>query len=166
MLKGLLLLILMVATCAGALTQTLEKTPAYFYDLYGKTTSEKTVSSYGFVYTKVGQVEVKGQFSVRNYQSEKMRVTVIYALPDLKAVAIQYSLSQDWTKEQIGAALEAYGSAWAEIKEDTLRFYISRDGTKAIPVFNMLHINSSGIEAEIIKAHAAHEAERKKVPKF
>jgi len=78
MIKCLSLFLLAVAVSNGAIEPTLGKTPAYFYDLYGKPSSEKTASSYEFVFTKVGQVEVKGRFSVRDYKSQNMRVKVIF----------------------------------------------------------------------------------------
>lgn len=166
MIRGFFLLLLTVAASNGAIEPTLEKTPAYFYDLYGKPMSEKTVSSHGFVFTKVGVVRVKGQFSIRDYKSQHMRVTVIFALPELKAVSVCYTLNQEWTNEQARAAMSAYGGEWSTLKTEALRFFTAQDATKAILVFNMLHINSAGIEAEIAKAHAEHQAERNKVPKF
>jgi len=62
--------------------------------------------------------------------------------------------------------MTAYGREWSGIKTESLRFFTAQDGTKAIVVLNMLHINSLGIEVEIAKAHAEHQAERNTVPRF
>jgi len=159
--RHLLLFLFVPALTLAAITPTLEKRPDYFYDFYGKAVSEKVVDTYGFVDSKAGEVAVKGRFMVREYRTEGMHVTVVYVLPELKAAAVQFDPGREWTAEQISAVLAGYGSAWDEGSTDMFRFYLSKEGAKAITVFNHLQINSAGVEAELAKIRPTVTAERK-----
>ncbi len=90
-----------------------ERTPAYFVDRYGPARSSRNVSQYGFVNPETGTLTVKGEFSVREFRADGLRVRAVFFVPSLKLaeVTLQMERSQ-WTDEQVTAALSAYGPEW------------------------------------------------------
>lgn len=166
--RFLLLFIALLASPAGLnASETLGKTPAYFYDLYGAPRRDRNVSTAVFnhpVYPSAGPI--KGPFQVRNYDQGKLRIQVTYALPGLQAIHVQYSMTTTWTAEQLSAALAAYGTEWKMVKGGGFPSYESAAGTTAYHMASMVMIYSPALMEQLAAATAAKDTQRKAVPKF
>jgi len=155
------------AHAAERLPSIADRTPAYFTDRYGyaKTTRDVQVSS--FVDSTKGTIRITGKFSLREYQSDKLRITATFFLPSLKPASVTLQLPHSWTQEQIDAGLAAYGANWKQTKANiAVKEWMLPDGTKAISILNSLVIHSPEVSELIQKALSEKETKRKAVPKF
>lgn len=167
-------LLLFVAVPLSATAQTsagnesfTERTPAYFVDHYGRSTSSKNVSKYIFLQPGRGNVDIKGQFSVREFRRDALGVEAFFNLPSLKLAAVKLHLPHVWTLEQISAALAAYGTGWKEVK--TIPFtkvWTTPDGLRAIYLLNTLEIQTPAIVTEVELTLKDADAKGKAIPKF
>ncbi len=145
-----------------------ERTPAYFVDRYGPARSSRNVSQYGFVNPETGTLTVKGEFSVREFRADGLRVRAVFFVPSLKLaeVTLQMERSQ-WTDEQVTAALSAYGPEWRLTGRNVgQRRWSTPDGARAILLLTSLHIQSPRTVATIEQVRQERETQRKAVPKF
>lgn len=95
------------------LASDLGKTESYFHGLYGYPKSENSVSNFTFMVPRhPSTVRVDHNFTIQNFENGRLKVKVLYSEADRRAVWVQYRLPSRWTKEQIEAALEAYGTNW------------------------------------------------------
>lgn len=160
----LLFAFLPVVAHAGVLD---DKTPAYFVDRYGTQKSSKNVSSVPYIHVKRGGVQVKGQFSNREFRKDDLIVHAVFFLPSLQLASVRLQLKQKWTREQVEAALEAYGGSWQPVSQNGIvDSWIAPDGSLAINMLTWVEIQSKTIVAEVAKNLAAEDAKRKAVPKF
>lgn len=144
-----------------------DKTPGYFVDRYGSAKSSNVESAHNFVHQKRGSVKVKGQFSTKEFKKGDLRVYAVFYLPSLRLAAVRLQLDRAWTKEQIEAALAAYGGEWAPISRNGIvNSWVAPDGTLAISMLTWLEIQSKTIVEEVEKSLAADVAKRKAIPKF
>ena len=158
------LALLPVAVLAGVLD---DKTPAYFVDRYGTQKSSKNVSSVPYIHVKRGGVQVKGQFSTREFRKGDLIVHAVFFLPSLQLASIRFQLKQKWTREQVEAALEAYGGSWQPVSQNGIvDSWIAPDGSLAINMLTWVEIQSKTIVAEVAKNLTAEDAKRKAIPKF
>lgn len=164
---GLFLLSLLGCTlrAAGPLD---DKGPPYFVDRYGPAKSSDTVSTQGFLSGGRGMVSLKGQFSVRTFRKDKLRVEAVFLSPSLKLAAVNLRMGQFWTDEQIQAALKAYGGEWKPVKlaNGVVKQWVAPDGSNAIYLLSSLHIQSKEIVDAVESELADQDAKRKDVPKF
>lgn len=158
------LALLPVAVLAGVLD---DKTPAYFVDRYGIQKSAKNVPSISYLQVKRGTVAVKGQFSAREFRKGDLTVHAVFFVPSLQLASVRLQLKQKWTREQVEAALEAYGGSWQPVSQNGIvDSWIAPDGSLAINMLTWVEIQSKTIVAEVAKNLAAEDAKRKAVPKF
>ena len=114
---------------------------------------------------------------VQQYESDKLKATVIYPDATSGAIWIKYTLPNPWTSEQISAALKVYGTDWKIVEQNLGVTFIMREQAPVV------HLSSTGILAHktmvnelVIYAPQLHadlrneiaEADRQKkaVPKF
>ena len=145
-----------------------ERTPAYFVDRYGPARSSRNVSQHAFMNPQTSSLTVKGEYTVREYRTNGLRVRAVFHVPSLKLAEVTLRLeSNTWTDEQVAAALTAYGSDW-RLTGGNLgqRRWSSPDGARAILLLTSLHIQSPETIAAIEKVRQEREAQRKAVPKF
>ena len=160
----LCLILIPIAAFAGALD---DKSPAYFVQRYGAPKSVKNVASISVHHPKRGSVEVKGQFSVRQFQSDDLTVRVVFYLPSLQTASVRLQLPRKWSEEQVRAALTAYGGSWEPVR--TAGFvdsWIAPDGTVATNMLTWVDIQSKAIVDEAAKTLSNIDAKKKAVPKF
>lgn len=166
------ILILFLPFCAraqapGGNEPFTERTPAYFVDHYGRSTSSRNVSKYIFLQPGRGNVDIKGQFSIREFKSGDLRVEAFFNLPSLKLAAVKLSLSHVWTPEQITAALAAYGAGWTEVKTIPFtKIWMTPDGLRATYLLTTLEIQSPAVVREVEQTLKDNDAKGKAVPKF
>lgn len=159
-----LCVVLPVFASAGPLD---DKTPGYYTDRYGPAKSSSTASVHGFINSKYGSVDVKGQFSVRKFRKDDLTVEPVYFLPSLELAGVRLRLPRAWTKEQIEAALAAYGGEWQPAKGNGVsNTWIAPDGSVAIQQIASLEIQSKKIVDLIERTLAEEQAKKKAVPKF
>ncbi len=143
------------------------KTPATFADRYGIPKSAKNVSSISALHVKRGNVSVTGQFSIREYRDGDLTVTVTYFIPSLQAASVRLQLKRQWTREQVEAALAAYGGSWQTVtRNGIVDSWIAPDGSLAINLLTWVEIQSKTIVEAVARNFAAEDAKRKAVPKF
>lgn len=142
------------------------KPPAYFVDLYGPAKSAKTVSSHPFVHVGRGAITVKGQFSQREFRKDGLWVQSVFFLPTLQLAAVRLQMNQQWTEQQIEAALAAYGGEWKLIKRGIVTYWVAPDGSLAISMLTWLDIQSKVIVDQTAKTLADDDAKLKVVPNF
>jgi hypothetical protein len=144
-----------------------ERTPAYFVDRYGTARSVRSVSHFAFLSPGVGALAVKGEFSVRDYHAENLRVRAVFHVPSLKLAEVTLQVGRTWTDEQLKAALAAYGADW---RPDGRNFgqqrWTTPDGARAILLLTTLYIQAPGTVSAVEKVRLEAEAKRKAVPKF
>lgn len=145
-----------------------ERTPAYFVDRYGPARSARNVSQHAFVDPQTGSLTVKGEFSVREFRTDGLRVRAVFHVPSLKLAEVTLRLaSNTWTDEQVEAALSAYGPEWRLTGRNVgQRRWSTPDGARAILLLTSLHIQSPRTVAAIEQARQERETQRKAVPKF
>ncbi|MDI1250327.1 MAG: hypothetical protein PSV13_15800 [Lacunisphaera sp.] len=144
-----------------------DKSPGYFVDRYGPAKSAQVVSKESFVHTERGAVVVKGQFSVREFRKDKLIVHAVFFEPSLQLAAVRLQMNNQWTAEQIEAALTAYGGEWKPVKQGLgIQFWVAPDGSKAISMLTWLDFQSKAVVDLILKSLAEDDAKRKAVPKF
>jgi hypothetical protein len=69
------------------------------------------VANYAFsLPAHVGVSHLTRPFVVQRFESDKLKVTVIYSETPSRAIRVNYTLSIPWTQEQINATLKANGS--------------------------------------------------------
>ncbi len=153
---------------AAAIAGILEdKSPAYFVDRYGVQKSSKNVSSVPYIHVKRGGVQVKGQFSTREFHKGDLTVHAVFFLPSLQPASVRLQLKQKWTREQVEAALVAYGGSWTPVTQNGIvDFWTAPDGSLAINMLTWVEIQSKTIVDEVAKNLADKDAKRKAVPKF
>jgi hypothetical protein len=145
-----------------------ERTPAYFVDQYGLAKSSRTVSQHAFFSPEGSVISVKGEFSVREFRAEGLRVRTVFHLPSLKLAEVMLRLERvTWTDEQVEAALTAYGREW-KLSEKNVgkRIWTAPDGARAILLLTSLHIQPAHAVEFVEKARQEWDAKRKAVPKF
>lgn len=144
-----------------------DRTPAYFTDRYGYAKTTRDVQVTSFVDSTKGTIRIAGKFSLREYQSDDLRITATFFLPSLKLASVTLQLPHSWTQEQIDAGLAAYGANWKQTKANiAVKEWMLPDGTKAISILNSLVIHSPEVSELIQKALSEKETKRKAVPKF
>lgn len=145
-----------------------DKTPAYFVDRYGPAKSSKVQSTASFTSPSRGAVTVKGQFSVREFRDGDLRVTAVFFYPSLKPAAVRLQLNRAWTKEQVEAALAAYGGSWqpASSGNPMIKAWVAPDETLAFAILTWVDFQSKEIVALVEKFLAESDAKRKAVPKL
>lgn len=145
-----------------------ERTPAYFVDRYGPARSSRNVSQYGFVNPETGTLTVKGEFSVREFRADGLRVRAVFHVPSLKLAEVTLQMERGtWTDERVSAALAAYRPDWSLTGRNLgQRQWTAPDGARALLLLTSLHIQSSGTVAAVEKARQERDAQRKAVPKF
>lgn len=143
------------------------KAPPYFVDRYGPAKSSEVRDKASFVLLGKGSVTLKGQYSVRAYRQDKLRIDAVFLLPSLELASVRLTMNQPWTEEQITAALQAYGGAWKPLPASIgIVAWEAPDGARAISMLNSLIIQSKATEDALTKEYADLEAKRKAVPKF
>lgn len=145
-----------------------ERTPAYFVDRYGPAHSARKVSQHAFVNPQTGSLPVKGEFSVREFRTDGLRVRAVFHVPSLKLAEVTLQMAgRTWTDEQVLAALKAYGHEW-KLTGGNLgqRRWTTPDGARAILLLTSLHIQPSKTVAAIEQVRQERDAQRKAVPKF
>lgn len=166
---ALALFAVVTVPAVAQITGTLGKSTAYFYDRYGSPIRTREVSEASFITPEVqGAKAISGPFSIRTYRADKLTIEVHYLLPKLEAVCVRYSMPHSWTREQVNAALKAYGDKWTMIPQNVNIFplYTADNGTSAYHMTSMLFVQSAGLRAAFKSSAAAAEAERREVPKF
>jgi hypothetical protein len=143
-----------------------DRTPAYFVDHYGRSTSSKNVSKYIFLQPGRGNVDIKGQFSIREFKRGDLRVEAYFTLPALKLAAVKLSLPHIWTLDQISAALTAYGTGWKRVDKPGTEVWTTPDGLRAIFLLSSLEIQSPAIVQDVEQTSKDNDAKRKAIPKF
>lgn len=144
-----------------------DKTPGYYTDRYGPAKSSSTESVRSFINSKYGSVGVKGQFSVRKFRKGDLTVEPVYFLPALELAGVRLRLPRAWTKEQIEAALAAYGDEWQPAKgAGASNTWIAPDGSVAIQLIASLEIQSKKIVDLIERTLAEEQAKKKVIPRF
>lgn len=144
-----------------------DKSPAYFVDRYGPAKESRTASKANFFHPASGTETVERQFSVRSFRNDTLRVEATFFLPSLKAAEVRLSLPQQWTQEQIDAALGAYGNAWnVESRSLGINVWRAPDGSRAVLILNSLHFQSLALVDLIEASRASRVAKKKAVPKF
>ncbi len=153
-----------LAAFAGALD---DKSPAYFVQRYGAPKSVKNVASISVHHPKRGGVEVKGQFSVREFRSDDLTVRVVFYLPSLQPASVRLQLRHKWTQEQVEAALAAYGGSWEPVRiGGFIESWVAPDGAVATNMLTFVDIQSKTIVDEAAKTLSSIDAKKKAVPKF
>jgi len=155
-----------LAQTSGGNEPFTERTPAYFVDHYGRSTSSKNVSKYIFLQPGRGNVDIKGQFSVREFKSGDLRVEAFFTLPSLKLAAVKLHLPHIWTLEQISAALAANGTGWKRVDKPGTEVWTTPDGLRAIYLLTTLEIQTPAIVLDVELTLKDADAKRKAVPKF
>jgi len=163
--SGIVLLLLLIAV--GHAAPFDDKSPAYFVDRYGPAKSSRVESKAGFTHTKYGSFGIKGPFSVREYRKDDLKVRAVFFYPSLRLAAVRLQFDHQWTREQIDAALAAYGGEWETIDRGPFSIrWQAPDGTEAISMLTWLDFQSKTVKDAVGKAAEEHEAKRKEVPKF
>lgn len=163
----LLLPVRLFAQPAPPIQAFTERTPAYFTDRYGFAKSSKTFPKYVFLHPGRGNVEISGQFSVKEFRSGDLRVESIFHLPSLKLAAVKLHLPRQWTREQNETALAAYGAEWKPVSGNpALKLWITPNGVRAISILNSLEIQSAAVIQATERALQDADAKRKAIPKF
>lgn len=165
---------------ASAAGQSLGKSTAYFYDRYGSQISSKTVYDHALTMPFTPSiVKLDRPHILRRYKRGKLTVETLYNDPALTATWARFTLTHDWTDEQLSAALASYGSNWkllagenlAEVVGGIVGFrgvYRSEEGVYAyhVPIGNQLMLYSPDVIARY-KAYAAEQERAKaQVPRF
>ena len=144
-----------------------ERTPAYFVDRYGQARSARNVSQYAFLSTTIGTQIVKGEFSLREYRAQDLRVRTVFHVPSLKLAEVTLHMGRTWTEEQIKAALAAYGTDWRpDGRNIGQQRWTTPEGARAVLLLTGLYIQPPATVEAVEKARLEAEAKRKAVPKF
>jgi hypothetical protein len=145
-----------------------ERTPAYFVDRYGPAQSTRKVSQHAFLNPQTGTLPVKGEFSVRQFGTDGLRVRAVFHVPSLKLAEVTLQMERgQWTDAQLTAALSAYGAEWQLTGRNLgQRHWTAPDGARAILLLTSLHIQPHKTVAAIEQARQQRDTQRKAVPKF
>ena len=127
MYKSLLLIVLTIFQSVWArepVPNTLNKEPEYFVKLYGEPITSKIVDEKEFrLFTETPCVmNIKGPFGLQTYGKGNLQIEVTYILPEAQAIYVCYTLPNTWTKNQLDAAVNAYGKEWLAIKYSGYNF--------------------------------------------
>ena len=92
-------------------------------------------------------------------------------MPSLRPLMAKLTLPVAWTEEQIQSTLSAYGTKWNELQlsDNTVSYYYTPGGDKAIPIVHGLIIQSSVVNrapAAAGRTPKVPENSRGVVPKF
>ena len=156
----------------------LGKNDEYYKAIYGAPKSEKRVADYAFSLPGHGSIiRVVRPLLVQQYESNKLKVAVIYPDTARDAIWVKYTLPNPWTAEQISAALKAYAPNWKIVEESagmTLIMgqkapvvYLSNGGVLAYKTMvDELIIYAPQLYADLRNQVAEEERQKKAVPKF
>ena len=163
--------LLLCASAFAQITPTLGKTPAYFYDRYGKQISERTVPWTNFTDPVTQKsARLSGPFLIKDYNSDNMGITVVFTSPGLEAIQVRYTLTHEWTTEQCEAVLSVYGKKWSLEPQTTMilgfKTWTSETQISARVFSAYFEVNAAAIAPLIAQKIAEAEAARKAVPKF
>jgi hypothetical protein len=157
---------LTVAASVCQAADAFDRTPAYFVDRYGSAKSSSLEKQASFVLPGVGVISLKGEFSVREFRKDRLRVKAVFRVPELTLAGVVYYLPNLWTQEQVDAALEAFGGKWEVDKSGYGRGYVAPDGARAIHLSGSLHFISAETYEALKKEREKQVEKRKAVPKF
>jgi len=156
----------------------LGKTEEYFRNLYGAPKTEKRVADHAFTLpAHVSVIHLTRPFIVQQYESDKLKATVLYSETPRRAIWVNYTLPIPWTQEQVDAALKAYGSDW-KIAQQNLGMnlvmgdraavaYRSSAGSLAYKtIVNELILYAPQLHADLRGQIDETERQKKAVPKF
>ena len=156
----------------------LAKTEEHFRNLYGAPKTEKHVADYAFSLPAHGSmIRLTRPLIVQQYESDRLKVTVVYSELARRAIWVKYTLPSPWTQEQINAALKVYGSDWKIVQENLgLDFvmgdkapvvYRSSTGSLAYKTMvDALVVYAPQLYADLRGQIAEAERQKKAVPKF
>lgn len=156
----------------------LGKDDNYFKELYGAPKIERQVSEYVFgLPAYVGTVRLTRPMICQDFESGKLRATVLYSVPERRAIWVKYYLQDNWTDEQVKAALAAYASEWKQIHSDAAVgllmpgrspvAYGSSTGVLAYKtLMNELMVYSPRLYLDLRNQIEENERQKKAVPKF
>jgi hypothetical protein len=156
----------------------LGKTEEYFKGLYGAPKTEKRVGDYAFSLPGHGSmIGLTRPLTVQQYESGKLKATVVYSETPRRAIWVKYTLPSPWTQEQIKAALGAYCPEWKVVQENLgMDFvmherapvvYSSRAGSLAYKtMFNELIVYAPQLYADLLGQIEEGERQKRAVPKF
>lgn len=156
----------------------LGKTEVDFRNLYGAPKTEKHVADFAFSLPAHGSmIRLARPLVVQQYESDRLKATVVYSETERRAIWVKYTLPNAWTQEQINAALKAYGSDWKIVQENLGLDFIMRDkapvvyrssaGTLAYKtMFNELIVYAPQLYADLRGQIEEADRQKKAVPKF
>lgn len=180
-------LALMVAGCSPKKDTTqsppniatdLGKTESYFTKLYGSPKSEKHLAEIAFLLPCHGSlIRLSQRFLVQNFQSDRLRVDVVYPEPSRQAIWVKFTLPNSWTREQLSAALGAYGSDWQVVQQNPGLSFIMREKAPALyrcsngriaykTMYDNLILFSPQLYGALRNQLQQTEQQKKAVPKF
>ncbi len=156
----------------------LGKAERHFRNLYGAPKSEKRVADYAFSLPAHGSmIRLIRPLLVQQYESDQLKVTVLYSETARPAIWVNYTLPNPWTQEQISAALQAYGSDWKIVQENLGMNFIlqakapvayrsSADTLAYKTMMNELMVYAPPLHADLRGQIAEADRAKKAVPKF
>ena len=151
------------ATPSGA---DLGKTEEYFKNLYGSPKIARKVTEFEFSFPgHIGSIRITRPFFVREFESGKLKVKVLYTDPTQGAIWVKYILPDKWTHEQLTAALQAYDSDWKGANESPTA-YRSSSGRLADNVLLELTIYAPQLSTDLRAKIDEADRQGKAVPKF
>jgi hypothetical protein len=154
------------------------KGQGYFRNLFGAPKSEMRAEAYDFSLPMAGGVaRLSRNLIVQEYETNKLKASVIYSETAEHAIWVRYRLPDPWTEEQLNAALNAYGSDWKIAKQDLgvtliLRdkapaVYVSSAGTVAYKtVGNELVLYAPRLYSDLLAQIEESKRQKKAVPQF
>ena len=184
-----LIVALVAAACSPKGDSTASQSPAsvatdlgekeeYFRNLYGAPKIERRVAEYAFsLPAHVGVIHLTRPFIVKQYESDKLKATVVYSETPRRAIWVNYTLPIPWTQEQVNAALKAYGSDWKIVQQNlgmnlvmgdrAAVAYRSSAGTLAYKtIVNELILYAPQLHADLRGQIEEAGRQKKAVPKF
>lgn len=158
----------------------LGKSTAYFHDRYGADIMRQNLDTLTYYHPllQLKSGTIKNRFSRRTYKQDNMTITVIYSLPALKAVLVEYQLPHNWTNEQIVAALSVFSDDWKnEISPQFLDVfsnaylknytYTTESGLVAqLTMGRKLTVYSQELLDNLMRSIQSKEAAKRVVPEF
>jgi hypothetical protein len=156
----------------------LGKTEEYFKNLYGAPKSEKRVTDYAFSLPGyASMIRLRRPLIVQQYESDKLKATVIYPETIRRAIWVNYTLPNPWTEQQIDAALKAYEPDWRIVQENPGMnvimgerapvAYRSSTGSLAYKTMvNELIVYAAQLHTDLRSQIEEAERDKKAVPKF
>lgn len=68
---------------------------------------------------------------MREFVFGEMRVEAVFQVPELTLAGVMFTLPRNWTKEQVSAALEAFGGGWKHTERNYSPYYVNAEGATA-----------------------------------